>query len=221
MADRENLCVNLYTPSTATIGVNGRSVRNEQATDYPKTGTVTLTVAPDQPAAFTLKLRIPAWSAQTAVTVNGEAVADIRPGSYLALNRTWKAGDTVALTLDLCGRATLLNNHLAFERGPITLARDTRFNDGNIHEVCGAIDTAKPIPMTLNPDPQPGRWICVSVPLQIGMNLETPEGRTPRPIHFCDFASAGNTWKEDSLYRVWQRIPLNVTRQPYTSYNAE
>ena len=221
MTDGENVNVNLYLPSTVTLTVKGQPVRIEQATAYPKTETVTLTLSPAAPAAFTLKLRIPAWSDQTAAAVNGEAVADIRPGSYLAINRTWKPGDTVTLTLDLHGRATLLNNHLAFERGPITLARDARFNDGNIHEVCGAVNAGKPVPMTLVSDPTPGRWICVTTPLQIGMNLETPEGRTPRPVHFCDFASAGNTWKEDSLYRVWQRIPLNVTQQPYKSYNAE
>ena len=30
---------------------------------------------------------------------------------------------------------------------------------------------------------------------------------------------AGDTWKEESLYRVWQRIPLNVTKAPYVPYN--
>ncbi|MCX6952587.1 MAG: hypothetical protein NTV51_10555, partial [Verrucomicrobia bacterium] len=34
------------------------------------------------------------------------------------------------------------------------------------------------------------------------------------PVPFCDFASASNTWQEDSLYRVWQRLPLNVTKAP-------
>jgi hypothetical protein len=48
---------------------------------------------------------------------------------------------------------------------------------------------------------------------------ETEEGKKPRPIHFCEFASAGNTWKEASLYRVWQHIPLNVTQAPYVPYN--
>jgi len=36
-----------------------------------------------------------------------------------------------------------------------------------------------------------------------------------RPIRFCDFASAGDTWKEESLYRVWLRIPLSVINVPY------
>jgi len=51
------------------------------------------------------------------------------------------------------------------------------------------------------------------------VNLETEEGQKPHPVHFCDFASAGNTWKTESLYRVWQRIPLNVMNAPYVPYN--
>ena len=35
----------------------------------------------------------------------------------------------------------------------------------------------------------------------------------------CAFASAGDTSKEESLYRVWQRIPLSVINTPYVPYN--
>ena len=38
------------------------------------------------------------------------------------------------------------------------------------------------------------------------------------PLFSC-LALAGNTWKEESLCRVWQRIPLNVTKAPYVPYN--
>jgi DUF1680 family protein len=223
MADADAVLVNLYTDSRASVTLPGSDTRVtvEQKTDYPAGDTVTLTVTPAREAAFTLKLRIPAWSADTAVRVNGEPVSGVRPGAYLPLARTWKPGDTVTLTLDLRGRGRIKNNHLVLERGPLTLARDARFNDGNIHEVIGAIDVSKPVELTPVPSPDPDIWLAFTTKLRIGMNLETEEGKTPRPVHFCDFASAGDTWKEASLYRVWQRIPLNVTQQPYVPYNAE
>ena len=221
MADAGAVYVNLYTDSRATISLpdTGNRVTVEQKTAYPVGDTVALTVTPAQEAAFALKLRIPAWSAETTVAVNDQPVADVKPGTYLALARTWKPGDRVALKLDLRGRAQMKNNHLVLLRGPITLARDARFNDGNIHEAVGEIDCTKPVALTPVAEHDPNIWTAYTADLRVGVNLETEEGQKPHPIHFCDFASAGNTWKSDSLYRVWQRIPLNVMNAPYVPYN--
>jgi hypothetical protein len=49
-----------------------------------------------------IHLRIPAWSAEARVTINGtplEAVSE--PGSYLKISRVWKAGDTVVLNVPM------------------------------------------------------------------------------------------------------------------------
>lgn len=223
MADTDAVFVNLYTESSAsvTLPATGNKITIAQKTDYPAGDTIAITVSPAQEAAFQLKLRIPAWSAATTVLVNNEPVKDVKPGAYLPIARTWKAGDTITLKLDMRGRGRIKNNHLVLERGPIVLARDARFNDGNIHEVAGAIDVSKPVELTSVPSADPNIWLAFTAKLRIGMNLETPEGKTPRPVHFCDFASAGNTWKEESLYRVWQRIPINVMHQPYVPYNVE
>lgn len=70
------------------------------------------------------------------VTVNGQAVADVRPGSYLTVSRTWKEGDKIALNFDMRGRLTELNGYQAIERGPVVLARDTRLGEGFVDETC-------------------------------------------------------------------------------------
>jgi hypothetical protein len=51
----------------------------------------------------------------------------------------------------------------------------------------------------------------------LGTDLEG-EGRNVKQIHFCDFASAGNTWSPDSRYRVWIRQTLNVMNAVYKGY---
>lgn len=221
MAGTDSVLVNLYTASKASIGVPGAdlNVTAEQTTDYPVNDTVTLTVTPSRSATFSLKPRIPAWSAATEVKVNGQPVPDVKPGAYLTLSREWKAGDTVTLKFDMRGRGTIKNRHLVIERGPIVLARDARFNDGNIHEVIGTLDVSKPVPLKPADVPSADVWMAYAVDLRVGINLE--QGQGARPVHFCDFASAGNTWVEASLYRVWQRIPINVMHTPYVPYNVE
>ena len=44
-------------------------------------------------------------------------------------------------------------------------------------------------------------WMAFTVPMVLGTDLEG-NGKA-RPIHLCDFASAGNTWNQAERYRVW------------------
>jgi uncharacterized protein len=60
-------------------------------------------------------------------------------------------------------------------------------------------------------------WMSFTAPLILGTDLEG-EYRLPRQIHFCDFASAGNTWSSDSRYRVWIPQTLNVMQTEYKAY---
>jgi len=221
MAEGDTLLVNLYTDSRVAITLpsNHSIVTVTQQTDYPVGDTVVLTVSPDRATAFTLKLRIPAWGATTVVMPDGKPVANVKPGAYLPITRTWQAGDTLQVKFDLGGRGRIKDNHLVIERGPIVLTRDARLSKDNIHDVVHAPDLSKPIKLTPLASRDPAIWMTFSAELRQGLNLETEEGKKARPVAFCDFASAGNTWHEDSLYRVWQRLPLNVTKAPYVPYN--
>ena len=70
----EGIYVNLYVGSTAdAIAAGNVPVRLTQETDYPWSGDVTLTITPTTPVPFTLNLRIPGWSDQFEVRINGEA----------------------------------------------------------------------------------------------------------------------------------------------------
>ncbi len=101
MRDGDGLVLNWYGPSTIAACVGDTPVTLRQDTEYPRNGRVTLTVDPDAPLACVLKLRIPYWSAATAVAVNGRPVSPVTPGCYLTLARTWRPGDVVELDLDL------------------------------------------------------------------------------------------------------------------------
>jgi len=157
---------------------------------------------------------------ETAIKINGEALSDITPGTFKSVRRTWKAGDTIEAAFDFRGRVLSENNHVALMRGPIVFARDVRFNDGNIDRAGDFVGVEKGYialkPATGKPD---SVWMAVAVDMVQGTTHEGEEGKA-RPIQFCDFASAGNTWDLSSYYRVWIRQVLNVTNSPYRSYNV-
>ena len=123
----ETLFVNLYIPSRMQWARKNVSWRME--TRYPYDGQVTLKVeAVKAPEAFALALRVPGWvKGDLSVTVNGQTVPATPSGGYVVLNRTWHAGDTVALTLPLALRteAPVEAPHLvSLLHGPMVLAAD-------------------------------------------------------------------------------------------------
>ncbi len=65
------LVTTAYAPSDATTAINGQHVTIEEDTLYPFRGDVTFHVNVAEPTAFSLLLRVPAWSQGAVVTVNG------------------------------------------------------------------------------------------------------------------------------------------------------
>jgi hypothetical protein len=70
------------------------------------------------------------------------------------------------------------------------------------------------LPSKVKPD---GVWMSFTAPLVVGTDLEG-EFRNPKQVSFCDFASAGNTWGEDSRYKVWIPQTVNVMKTDYKAY---
>lgn len=94
--------VHLYAGSSATFQFGEHTVRLRQETNYPWDGAVSLTIEPDAPATFALRLRLPAWCAAPRVTINDEPVDGATDGhGYLRLERTWHPGDHVELDLPM------------------------------------------------------------------------------------------------------------------------
>ena len=119
--------INLYAPSTADWASAG--VRVAMETGFPEGETATAKLTLHAPREFTLLLRRPSWAGRGfTVTVNGKAVSEIpAPGAYVALKRTWKSGDIVALTLPktLHTEPTPDNaRRVALMWGPLALAGD-------------------------------------------------------------------------------------------------
>jgi len=120
---------------------------------------------------------------------------------------------------DFTGRVEGKNECFALFRGPLVLSRDARFNDGAVDQPAQMPELGKPITITPVVCDNPDIWQAFTVLLQTGTDPESAEMK-PHPVHFCDYASAGNTWKSDSLYRTWFRNPMNMMKRPYVSYDV-
>ena len=69
---------------------------------------LTIHSGPAQPAV--IRLRIPDWSENARLTINGESPAEQpRSGSFHAIRRQWKKGDQVQLSLPM--RSRLIQSH--------------------------------------------------------------------------------------------------------------
>jgi len=110
----DSIYVNLFVGSTIKLeNVAGTDVEMVQATDYPWSGKLALTVNPAMPKAFSLKIRVPNREVSslyrstpnsdgiTSVTVNGKKVQPVIDKGYATITRDWKAGDKVDVQLPM------------------------------------------------------------------------------------------------------------------------
>lgn len=218
MQNERGITLNLYTDLVARLPLGkNKKVEIRQETNYPVDGHIHIRISPDKPEQFILSLRIPAWSKENRILVNGTELGGVVQGEYYPIDRVWKEGDVVELELDVRGRIEKSNHYAALVKGPVVLARDSRFADGFIDETARIADKegyVELIPMKQKPE----GIMAFSAPLVLGTDLEG-EARSPRQIAFCDFASAGNSWDKTVRYRVWLPETLNAMNTPYKPYN--
>jgi DUF1680 family protein len=102
MASAENgLAAILYAPSSVEAKAgNGTTVKISETTDYPFDETVTFLLEMKSDVTFPLKVRVPGWAVQATVRVNDKPAGD-RGQSWITIDRTWKNGDQVKLTLPM------------------------------------------------------------------------------------------------------------------------
>ena len=213
MQNANGLALNFYGPSTLSAQLSsGNRVTLKQTTRYPAEPNIQINVSPRQPEQFTLDLRIPRWSKNTSVTVNGKPVQKPIAGTYLSIKRKWQAGDTVELELDFSLRFWAGEQECAGKisvyRGPILYACDARFNPQGLN----ALPKLNWKDAKIEPQP----WQGQTAPWALA-KLTDGNGNS---FTVCDFASAGLT---GTSYRSWLAA-LNLPPSPFhlkQPYNHE
>jgi DUF1680 family protein len=210
--------VNLFGPSVATLNVPGAGeVRLEQTTTYPFDGEIAIRVAPSRAVSFAISVRIPAWAEGASVRANGESIASSPPlGAYLAIERTWRADDVIALSFPMrplphrrtnrnvqesqapdgsyVSQEVLHFDYLALTRGPLVYA--TGLIDGYKTEETLRLDSApsaawlETVPATSGNGPGPDLRL-------------RPAGRPP--LIFSPYYRAGG--RRDHTWRLtWMQL---------------
>ncbi|MBR5587124.1 MAG: glycoside hydrolase family 127 protein [Clostridia bacterium] len=205
--------------------INGKTTTDDGITlnidtEYPKYGTVKVSVETADVKKFELALRNPSWSKSTKTAVNGEPVQ--ATDGYIKIDRKWKNGDTVELEFDMSteviypipyGTDILMNNvvwgynyivpnydeedplaknHIALRRGPVMLAMENRLG----YSVDDAID------VKIENGFVDAKLTDKEIPFDAIVKAEIPltDGKT---ITVTDYASAGKLWTDESKMAVW------------------
>jgi len=122
----DGVYVNLFTPSTVRWTEGSGEYGLTQETHYPMENRVRIKVAASQPVEYTLYVRIPGWTKDPVLAVNGRRVTEgVQPGTFAAVRRAWKEGDVVELELAMPLRLEQVDvqhaDQVALLRGPLVL----------------------------------------------------------------------------------------------------
>lgn len=184
MTSEEGPIVNLYNAGEVNMNTRTQPLQLTIETDFPLTGHVVINVNPEKAENFTMKLRIPSWSQNTALSVNGEKV-EATPGTYAELNRKWNPGDRIEIDFDMTCRVINAplgsnragDNFQAVVRGPIVLARDEN------------IDPNFDLPVAIQADENGVVAITPVQPTLPSTKMEFLVPTSEGDIHMVDYAS--------------------------------
>jgi len=119
-----SLYVNLFVPSRLNWKDKGAVIT--QQTGFPEADDINLQIQLKKQTEFSIRIRKPYWANNTAILVNDKPVdAASDTDGFIVLNRTWKNGDKVKLTLtkSLHTQGMPDNaNRIALMYGPLVLA---------------------------------------------------------------------------------------------------
>ena len=117
------LYVDQYIASQLDAALQGGTVHLAMASGMPWTGKVTLRLEMDAPQAFTLALRIPAWTHNAAIALNGQAIHSEIQNGYARISRTFAGGDTITLDFSMTPRFLRASGHVPNYAGKVALVR--------------------------------------------------------------------------------------------------
>ncbi len=126
----------LYEPGDvkdSIVSVDGSKLLLEikSETNFPANGDVVYRIIPSSNKKFTISFRIPIWSANYTLSVNGKKQTIVNSQS-IKIDRVWKMNDKVQVHFDMplqiIKGGPSYPGYFAFKRGPQILASDSIYN---------------------------------------------------------------------------------------------
>jgi DUF1680 family protein len=134
------LYVHLLAQAQVSVPLAGGTLSLDVATDYPWSGAVEFRVRQCPEAGCALAVRIPGWSREVTVALNGEPLpTQVDDRGYLVVRRRWRPGDVLACGLGVTprltypdGRIDALRGTVAVERGPLVYCFEQADQDDDV-----------------------------------------------------------------------------------------
>lgn len=132
--------MNLYAQAEADLKLGDKHVTLKCGTDYPVSGEIVL-----HPGAgkYALCLRIPGWAKTYSIKLNGESIDAAVEHGYARIEREFKDGDVIALSLPMQPRRVYANPHVradigkvAIMRGPVVYCLEQVDNGALVEALC-------------------------------------------------------------------------------------
>ena len=185
--------MNLVTPKNTALKVL-------TDTKYPASGHIEIRPQPDTAETFEIMLRIPAFSKNTKLSVNGKAI-QAKAGTYVHIEREWNKGDLISLDIDMTAHVLHPEGfnededskyNIAVKYGPLVLARDLRVSP----------DVGKPVDLKYDENDVIELKPSSTAQFPTLCEFEVPQ-RDGSFIRMIDYQSAGKTWDYDSAMEAW------------------
>jgi DUF1680 family protein len=150
----DGIYVNLYISSNTVIPAGKNLINISQQGNYPWNGKTVVTVSPDKKIKRKLYIRIPGWAvnqpvpgnaytylrpekSEISITLNKLDVNYTMDKGYAIIEREWKKGDEVTITLPMNIERVIANDKIeenkgltALQRGPLVYCLEHADNNG-------------------------------------------------------------------------------------------
>jgi DUF1680 family protein len=135
----DNIFVNLFISSRARLATSAGEVTVRQETLYPWGGNVSIAVDPDSDGnRFSLAVRIPSWTGdapfegglysyltpqhgKVQVRINGKRIATGKEGGFAVIERSWRKGDVIEVTLPMEPRFIVAREEVKADSGRVAI----------------------------------------------------------------------------------------------------
>ncbi len=124
--DPQGIYVNLYLPSTLKwTSQDGAQLTLTQSGDYPHATNTRFDLHTSKQTPTTIRFRIPAWTPAPTIRINGTPQPLRINAGFATIDRTWKNGDNIELSLPMPFRLQPIDSRhpetVALMRGPLVL----------------------------------------------------------------------------------------------------
>jgi len=152
MTNKGNIVAAMYAPNKLNCSINNEEISIEEKTNYPFDNKICFIFNTGLKAPFIL--RIPSWCKDPEIMINNKKEKmNLKPGTFVQLEKEIKKGDTITLMLPQTIRISRWpDNGLAVERGPLvyslnikgkwTVIEDLKHSTADLPAWSGIADSA-------------------------------------------------------------------------------